>query len=598
MENISLKISKLSIKNYRNINSVDIELNNIVAIIGQNNSGKSNLLKAVTLPFLSDEIGYTGKALSWSDINNDAKKSYYNFLLEHKEVIKSDSLNIDEFSRHLPKVSVEVTLAPTDIELYFVKDICFEVDNDGVIKYGLLYEFYPKSLKDILSQVKEILISEEFNQDNLEKMQMNLLPTNLYTHSILVPQKRTSVSYETLKYFKYTSLIAERDDFSNSNDKLGSKSLVKLLQMKLDTKAKLNVEKEYSNFFETLKNLSGMEDIINWQENTEIENAKDFFGQITILPNMPPMNSLLNSIRLGYSGEQLSSQGLGYRNLILLLVLLNSLLDKKSDLAFSLLAMEEPEAHLCINNKRLLVSFIKSFMNDNNLIQLFYSTHSTEFINKLDFNNLIVVNNGNAFALSSELDDDGKDYLSKNPNLDLFKLLFAKNCILVEGLSEELFIRAYLDSKVELNDIEVISFHKGFKNIMDIWLKVNQGSKNRLGIIRDFDTQENAQKEHDKYNQYINICVRTTIQYTLEPETVNTGNNFSVLKLYFKEEFGWDITTKEGLSDKWRGSKATVMLQLCKDLAAGNLANLEMPAHIQEVLDFLTSKEGDIVNEN
>lgn len=593
-----MKISKLVIKNYRNIKNVDIELNNIVAIIGQNNSGKSNLLKAVTLPFLSDEIGYTGKGLSWSDINNEAKILYYDFLLKHKEEIKTDSLDINVFSQHLPIVSVEVRLAPTEMELYFVKDISFEISDEGAIKYGLLYKFYPKSPKDILNQVKEILISEELNEDNLQKMQMNLLPTNLYTHSILVPQKGTSASYDTLKYFKYTSLIAERDDFSNSNDKLGSKSLVKLLQMKLDTKAKLTVEKEYSDFFETLKNLSGMEDIINWQENTELENAKDFFDKITILPNMPPMNSLLNSVLLGYSGEQLSSQGLGHRNLILLLVLLNSLLDKKNDLAFSLLTMEEPEAHLCINNKRLMVSFIKSFMSDNNLIQLFYSTHSTEFVNKLDFNNLIIINNGNAFALSSELDDDGKDYLSKNPNLDLFKLFFAKDCILVEGLTEELFIRAYLDSKSELNNIEVISFHKGFKNIMDIWLKVNKGSKNRLGIIRDFDTQENAQKEHDEYNQYSNICVRTTVQYTLEPETVGTGNNYSLLKDYFEEKYDWGTTTKEELSNKWRESKATVMLQLCKDLVAGNLADLEMPTHIREVLNFSTSKRGDIIDEN
>lgn len=190
-----------------------------------------------------------------------------------------------------------------------------------------------------------------------------------------------------------------------------------------------------------------MDNIINWQDNTGIKNAKDFFENITILPNMPPMNSILNSVSLGYSGESLSSQGLGYRNLILLLVLMNSLTEKKEEIAFNVLTVEEPEAHLCINNTQLMVSFIKALAVNNDFIQMFYSTHSTEFVNKLDFKNIIIMNNGTACALSEELDEEGMNYLAKNPNLDLFKFFFSRKCILVEGLTEELLIRAYLDSK-------------------------------------------------------------------------------------------------------------------------------------------------------
>ena len=137
-----------------------------------------------------------------------------------------------------------------------------------------------------------------------------------------------------------------------------------------------------------------MDQVINWQDNSEIPNAKDFFNNIDILPNMPPMTSILSSVRLGYSGENLSAQGLGQRNLILLLVLLNSLLDKSDETAFRVLTVEEPEAHLCINNIRLMASFIKSFTDNNKTIQLVYSTHSTELINKVDPRNLIVMSGG------------------------------------------------------------------------------------------------------------------------------------------------------------------------------------------------------------
>lgn len=584
-----MKISRLQVKNYRNIKDVDIQLGDLVGVIGENNSGKSNLLRAITLPFMADDSGYMGKTLSWIDINNDEKQRYYEFLLEKKEEIIMEQISLEDFVAMLPVVTVEVTLKPTDTEVYFVKDLNYVVDKDGNILYGIRYEYKPKNAKRIYEIVKEILRNEEISEATIEKMKLNLLPTDLYSYSISVPGKG-SISYDVLKQFRYTSLVAERDDFSTTNEKIGSKSLVRLLQMKLSDQDKLNVEKEYSKFFDFLKNLSGMENIINWQEHSEVENAKEFFDEISILPNMPPMNSIVSSVRLGYAGENLSSQGLGQRNLILLLVLMNSLLEKREDVALHVLTMEEPEAHLCINNIRLMVSFIKAFTKDNNGVQLFYSTHNTEFINKLDLKNVVVLSDGQAYALGTELDDDKRNYLSKNPNLDLFKLFFARKCILVEGLTEELLIRAYLDSKKELNDIEVISFHKGFSDIIEIWLKVNNDRKNRLGIVRDFDNQPNAQREHEKYNRYPNVCVKTTVEYTLEPEIVKTGDNYTILKEKYGTEYGWDSLSKDQLADVWRSAKSEVMLQVCKDLAGGELPNFKMPEHIETIIKFLDGK--------
>ena len=68
-----LKISRLIIKNYRNLKDIDICLGETVVLIGENNSGKSNLLRAATLPFLTDESSFSGKSLSWIDINEQAQ---------------------------------------------------------------------------------------------------------------------------------------------------------------------------------------------------------------------------------------------------------------------------------------------------------------------------------------------------------------------------------------------------------------------------------------------------------------------------------------------------------------------------------------------
>lgn len=150
-----------------------------------------------------------------------------------------------------------------------------------------------------------------------------------------------------------------------------------------------------------------------------------------------------------------------------------------------------------------------------------------------------------------------------------------------------MLLRAYIDSKQELSDIEVLSFHKGFIEIIKIWKKINKNNSNKLGIIRDYDNQEKAKKQHDKYDDGTSICIRTTSEYTLEPEIVKTGNNFTVLKDKYGEGFGWKDMTPDQMEKAWREAKASDMLTICKDIANGELSDLQMPKHIQDVFDFL-----------
>ena len=146
-----------------------------------------------------------------------------------------------------------------------------------------------------------------------------------------------------------------------------------------------------------------------------------------------------------------------------------------------------------------------------------------------------------------------------------------------------------------VSDIEVLSFHKGFKKIMNIWKKVNEGSGNKLGIVRDYDNQPNAKKQHDKYNDDKEICVRTTEYYTLEPEIVNTGDNYKILKNKYGDVFGWNDMTAEQLTEAWKNAKATDMFTICKDLASGELEGFQMPKHIQDVIDFLSQESEEVL---
>lgn len=45
--------------------------------------------------------------------------------------------------------------------------------------------------------------------------------------------------------------------------------------------------------------------------------------------------------------------------------------------------------------------------------------------------------------------------------------------------------------------------------------------------------------------------------------------------------------TQDQMEIAWREAKATDMLTICKDIVNGELSDLQMPNHIQEVFDFL-----------
>lgn len=166
----------------------------------------------------------------------------------------------------------------------------------------------------------------------------------------------------------------------------------------------------------------------------------------------------------------------------------------------------------------------------------------------MDLKNVVIVHEGNAFSLLQELKEEERDYLTQNPNFDLFKLFFSKKCILFEGISEEMLIRSYLDSKNELSDIELISFHKGYTKT---------------------------------------ICVRRTDEKTLEPEIVKTGDNYAILKDKYGETLGWKDMSSEEMQKAWQNAKASDMLTICKDIECGDLPDLEMPKHIKDVFDFM-----------
>ena len=134
----------------------------------------------------------------------------------------------------------------------------------------------------------------------------------------------------------------------------------------------------------------------------------------------------------------------------------------------------------------------------------------------------------------------------------------------------------------------MLAFHKGYTDIIEIWKAINKGSTGRLGVIRDFDDQPNAQAKHEALEDN-QVCVATTKGYTLETEIVAAGKNHELLVAKYGNDFGWASKTSDELGkDAKINGKTDIMLTICRDLVAGELEGFTMPQHVQKVLDFLS----------
>ncbi len=583
-------INNVRIKNYRNIENCDIKLNKLTTVIGANNSGKTNFLNAISLPILVNENSEKLTYIKPLDINENAKKNFYDYIKSNIESIKKSEELISDFSVNCPEIIITLNFKCDEgsPEVYYIKDLSYELD--GNIFHGIEFKYYPKSYETFYKYIRDII--KNIDIDNFDKIKNSLIPAKEYGYTIRIPHSETKVSYDVLREFRYTYFNADRDSFSSTNKKIGSSSLVKLIESNISPKGRVEIEEKYFDFFEKVKTSANMDSTFNFSENIEMENIKSFFDKVSIVPNTPELSSVINNVTLGYQDKSLANLGLGYRNMFLLLTLLGVKFNQDKDIALPIFLLEEPEAHLCYNNK-IIISEYLLYCYKNSHAQNILTTHCTDFVNKLDLTNIIIMSEGNAISLNCELENDELDYLSKNPNFDIFKIFYSNKCILVEGLTEELLINAFLQTRGLMSGITVISFHKGFKNIIETWHKIHKDDSYKLGVMRDYDNQANAQNEHEELVGIVGeskLKVTTTIQYTLEDEFVKTGNNYEILNEYFYSKYEWDKSSSESeLIDKWKKEKAQIMLTLAQDIRNRHekLNDLSFPKYITDIIDFL-----------
>lgn len=504
-------ISNIEIKNYKNFKSTIIEFNEgINVVIGHNNAGKSNLLRAMALIFNPS----VKKNLTIDDFNK--------------------SIPLEELKLQPPSVNVSITLTQEEEENLMGDDLVvvsqwltkLEEPYEAKIHYEFCLPLkHYDDYKNMLSTSTSIIEAWEIIDRNFLR---------LYTYKIYGGnlENQIAVYGEYLKKFDFQFLDAirdvERDMFSGKNTLLKN-----VLDFFMDYNIKSNkaldeVEKEQQikdekNKFEeqakvlmdslNQRMLEGKKQILSYSKDigASFDNAEpNFAGSITDLE----LYSALKLIVEYQTGIQLpiTHNGLGYNNLIFMSLLLAKMQVNASETylgnnskVFPMLVIEEPEAHLHPSMQRQLLKFLKQNLKDKKVRQIFVTTHSTHITGALSLDELICLYKtqnetqvsypGKVFGINEE----SKKYVQRFLDATKSNMLFAEKIILVEGLAEQLLMSIfaeYAGKSLEDNHVAVINVGgKYFDHFLYLFNTSNSAAINRKVVCitdRDPERKDNT----------------------------------------------------------------------------------------------------------
>lgn len=538
-------ISKINIQNFRNYKNQGVMFNNGVnVIIGHNNAGKTNLLKALALV-----------------IDPDAKRK-----LEVHDLYKN--VSVKELKLNPPSVLITVTFSSSgdneDDDLRMVGDWLTKPAPPFEAK--LSYEFM---LPEAEHQAYKTAVGEidDDEEDGCSRA-WGLIQHDFirhYKYRILggAPEEQRVADWDAIKKFDFQFLDAIRDverDMHTGRNALLREVLdffmdyeVKSLPLTAVTTREVKeaqirvIRKDFAQKSSDLMTIlkarmaSGKVQILEYAHDTgaSFDGAKpDFDGTISDVE----LFSALRLIVQHNTGIKVPAthNGLGYNNLIFMSLLLAKM-QMNSDVnymggnskIFSVLAIEEPEAHLHPAMQYKFLKFLKLNRKKKKVRQVFLTTHSAHITAAVELDEIICLSSANGICQvaypGKVFPADGKSKLYVQRFLDATKseMLFAKSIIFVEGLAEQMLMSVFAQYHGKpLEDAQIAVVNVGgryFEHFLYLFRPDSQFSmKKTVACITDRDPEK---KFADGYGKCYPFEILDAGEYRENPVLKNISAN-------------------------------------------------------------------------
>lgn len=480
-------ISEIEIQNFRNFSQIKddkgrvsgtkisfVEGTNI--IIGHNNAGKTNLLKALQLIFnartAKKSLTIDDFCKDYSDFSTPPEINVIIKIKEQKDEPVDDKVVVYDWITDLGD-SYEATLTFSfflpfgDDYNYFCEEIKKYREGEGKYNSDKAWQFLDKYF--LPKYVAKVYGGDPDNKDTadsemLEKFDFQFLDAirdaerQIFfgSNTILKNVLNFFLDYDITDGKKIKDLSEEaRQALKDREDGFRTKS---------------------SELLNSLKGRISKDHILQYAKDTGASRGgePDFDSDVDEEHLLFALRLIVN---VGGMDIPISNNGLGYNNLLYIsLVLAKMQIESTTSYygenakVFPVLLIEEPEAHLHPSMQFKLLTFLNNNINKEGKVrQLFVTTHSTHITSAVALDNIICMYKdvsgtqrvgypGRSFGSNS----DSKNYVKRFLDATKSNMLFADKIIFVEGLAEQILLpcfAAYIKADEANAEDELVSQH-------------------------------------------------------------------------------------------------------------------------------------------
>ena len=548
-------LSELRIQNFRSIkDSNNFSVTPLLALIGENNSGKSNIMSAVerltsagaggvSMSDFNDSTKPIVITAKFSDLTATEKKRWQSYLVNGELLIEKRILTVSDSRSGKDKIIGEFHGYRAEPKEWYLSIPKIEAREIGrpkwkdIVEANGMPDYFIKDgrcTKDIYKKALSQYIEEndiEYDEPDVSESQALGLQSNVIA------------SLPSVYFLKAIT------DYSDEIDKRASSSTFRRLMGDLSDRI-LRRDPDYSKVEGALQQIRGMLNSLgNGCEVSRLGSLCMIEQKITELLKrlMPSVSGISLEVNIDEikdifsSGISLSvndgvetdvlAKGHGLQRCVVFTLLQTLIMNEREQLiprqdcvagecAPIILAIEEPELYIHPQLAKLFHDVMKEFAESD---QVMYATHSPLFIDAFEHDRIAMVQKpstdiGTVVRKCDTIAFDGLDerkifkgITRLNPSVN--ELFFAKSVLLVEGPEDQIAVTAYLMNEGKIkNRIEEIDWSiivAGGKDAIPFFQRVMNAFSIPYVVLHDMDILSGMNENNKETQEKINTKIKS-----------------------------------------------------------------------------------------